>query len=75
MIHDLTGKIRRFFNVNDNTDEIKWSRSKIYKMRIEQLKYGWIAAGILILIAATLPAAVSILLFTIFTSLAFLDRD
>ena len=75
MFDDLTGKIRRFFKINDDTKEIQWSRSKIYKRRVEQLKWGWIAVAILILIVGSVQFAIGAVLFTLFTSLSFLEPD
>lgn len=75
MFDDIAGKILRFFNRNDKTKELEWSRSNIYKRRVEQLKYGWIAAGIIILIFASLPVTIFVVLISLFTSLAFLEPD
>lgn len=75
MFDNIHAKILKFFNRDADTKELQWSRSSLYKARIEQLKYGWIIAGTIILIFASLPVTIFVLLISLFTSLAFLEPE
>jgi hypothetical protein len=57
------------------TTELVWLKSDIYKKRLEQVKSGWILAGLLMLASDNNAAVMGIALFSIFLSFAFLEKD
>lgn len=68
--------VRRYFNISENTRELRWTRTSLYRQRLGQVKTGWIFAGISMLISGTVPAVmVMIFFFSLFTSFAFLEPD
>lgn len=72
---NLVSRIRHFYGVSEDTDEFRWTRSNTYKMRLEQVKTGWIIAGILMLLIQTPAMVLGLSIFSGFLSLAFLERD
>lgn len=57
------------------TAELEWLKTDIYKKRLEQVKSGWILAGVLMLASDNNAAVMGITLFSIFLSFAFLEKD
>lgn len=72
---DLISRIRRFYNLPEDHPEFLWTQTPAYQKRLEQVKNGWIIAGLLMLSIGTTSSVVLISAFTGFMSLAFLERD
>lgn len=72
---DLLNRIRRFYKLPENHPEFVWTRSMAYKQRLEQVKSGWIVAGLLMLASGSTSAVIVIAAFSGFLSLAFLERN
>ena len=72
---DLINRIRRFYKLPENHPEFVWTRSTVYKKRLEQVKNGWIIAGLLMLASGSTSAVIVIGAFSGFLSLAFLERN
>lgn len=66
--------IRGFYGISEQTEEIQWTFSLTYQRRIEQVKTGWIIAGLLMLAIESLAFVIGCFLFCFFLSLAFLER-
>ena len=45
--HSLLVRIRRFFHLPENEPEIAWTRTPLYRRRLEQVKTGWIITALL----------------------------
>lgn len=67
MIMDVLG-------VSRNTDEYKWTQTRIYQRRIEWVKNFWIFGGVVMLIVAQPAFILASSLFLSFLSLAFLEK-
>lgn len=72
---DLINRIRRFYKLPENNPEFIWTRSTTYQKRLEQVKSGWIVAGLLMLMSGSTSAVIVIGAFSGFLSLAFLERN
>lgn len=72
---DLINRIRRFYRLPENHPEFVWTRSNTYRKRLEQVKSGWIIAGLLILASGSTSAAIVIAAFSACMSLAFLEKN
>lgn len=72
---NIISRIRKFYGVSEDTAELKWLRSNIYKSRLEQVKTGWIIAGLIMLALENIAAVVIISSFAGFMSLAFLEKE
>lgn len=72
---NLINRIRRFYNLPDDHPDFLWTETSLYRKRLEQVKSGWIIAGLLMLSIGTTSAVVLISAFAGFMSLAFLERD
>jgi len=72
---DLINRIRRFYKLPENHPEFVWTRSETYKKRMEQVKNGWIIAGLLMLASGSTSMVVVIAAFSGFLSLAFLEKN
>lgn len=72
---NLLRRLRRFLCISEDTPDIQWSFTPTYQRRVEQIKNGWIFAGIIMLIAENIAFVVGITLFSCFLSLAYLERE
>ncbi len=72
---DLISRIRRFYKLPENNPEFIWTRSTTYQRRLEQVKTGWIVAGLLMLASGSTSAVIVISAFSGFLSLAFLEKN
>lgn len=72
---NIVSRIRQFYGVSEDTQELKWTRSKIYKRRLEQVKTGWIISGLCMLAAQNPAVVLALFMFSGFLSLAFLEKD
>jgi len=72
---NILSRIRRFYNVPENHPDIAWTKSTIYRKRLEQVKTGWIISGLCMLAAENIAAIAGIFFFSSFMSFAFLERD
>ncbi|WP_221800205.1 hypothetical protein [Oceanobacter mangrovi] len=66
--------LRRFYRLPD-TPDLLWTQTDTHKRRLEQVKTGWIIAGLLMLALDHNAAVLMLLLFGIFLTFAFLERD
>lgn len=72
---DLINRIRRFYGLPENHPDFVWTRSETYRKRLEQVKSGWIIAGLLMLLSGSTSAVIVIAAFCSCMSLAFLEKD
>lgn len=72
---NILTKIRRFYGLSEQNPDIQWTKTNLYRRRLEQVKTGWIISGVLMLCAENVAAVVGILFFSGFMSLAFLEKD
>lgn len=72
---DLIRRIRRFYKLPEDHPEFLWTQTNTYKRRLEQVKSGWIIAGVLMLASGSTSAVIVISAFSGFMSLAFLERE
>ena len=63
-----------YFGISKNTDEYKWTQTRVYQRRIEWVKNAWIAAGLLMLVIAQPAFILASSLFLSFLSFAFLEK-
>lgn len=68
-------RVRRFYRIPEHQPEYQWLRSHTYRRRVEQVKTGWIIAGLTMLLTGNLAAVIIISAFAAFMSLAFLEYD
>ncbi|WP_028293429.1 hypothetical protein [Oceanobacter kriegii] len=66
--------LRQVFNLPD-TPDLQWIRTETHKRRLEQVKTGWIIAGLLMLGMDNNAAVFMFGFFCIFLTFAFLERD
>ena len=71
----LVMRIRRFFHLPDDEPEMNWTRTPLYRKRVEQVKTGWIITALLMLAAENLAIIAGLFFFSSFMSFAFLERD
>lgn len=72
---NLLTKIRRFYGLSEQNPDIQWTKTELYRRRLEQVKTGWIISGVMMLAVENLAGVLTILFFSGFMSLAFLERD
>lgn len=70
----LLERLINWLGVSTESVEYRWSQSKIYNKRIEQVKSAWITGGIVMLIVAQPAFIVGLSLFITFLSFAYLER-
>ncbi|HBS41460.1 MAG TPA: hypothetical protein DEA26_02180 [Oceanospirillales bacterium] len=73
--HSLLVRIRRFFHLPENEPEIAWTRTPLYRRRLEQVKTGWIITALLMLAAENIAIIAGLFFFSSFMSFAYLERD
>lgn len=66
--------LRKFYKLPE-TRELAWEKTKIYQKRLEQVKTGWIVAGLIMLAFDNNALAASLSIFCLFLSFAFLEPD
>ncbi len=71
----LVMRIRRFFHLPDDEPEMNWTRTPLYRKRVEQVKTGWIITALLMLAAENLAIIAGLFFFSSFMSFAYLERD
>ncbi len=71
----LLDRIRRFYRIPTDYPELNWTRTPLYRRRLEQVKSGWIISGLVMLISGSIEVVFILGAFTGFLSLAFLDPD
>ncbi|GGY46093.1 hypothetical protein GCM10011297_18650 [Bacterioplanes sanyensis] len=73
--HNWLDRVRRFYRLPEHQPEYQWMHSRTYQRRREQVKTGWIIAGLLMLGLGSIGAVLIIAAFATFMSLAFLEYD
>ena len=68
-------RIRRFFHLPENEPEIAWTKTPLYRRRLEQVKSGWIITCALMLAAEDLALITGLFFFSSFMSFAYLEKD
>ncbi|MAD46150.1 MAG: hypothetical protein CMI02_06775 [Oceanospirillaceae bacterium] len=71
----LLDRIRRFYRLPDDYPELNWTRTRLYRRRLEQVKSGWIVTGTLMLLSGSVEVVCVLGAFAGFLSLAFLDPE
>lgn len=71
----LVARVRRFYRLPDNYPELNWTRTELYRKRLEQVKSGWIVAGLIMLCSDSIAVVCVLGTFTAFLSMAFLEPD
>ncbi|WP_430461685.1 hypothetical protein ACQUQU_02570 [Thalassolituus sp. LLYu03] len=71
----LIDRIRRFYRLPDDYPELNWTRTPLYRKRLEQVKNGWILTGVIMLICDSIAVVCVLGAFAAFLSLAFLEPD
>ncbi|MCA6065488.1 hypothetical protein [Thalassolituus marinus] len=71
----LIERIRRFYRLPDNYPELNWTRTRLYRRRLEQVKSGWIITGLVMLASDSIAVVFVLGAFAGFLSLAFLEPD
>ncbi|MDK2777859.1 MAG: hypothetical protein KYX62_09380 [Pseudomonadota bacterium] len=71
----LLDRIRRFYRIPTDYPELNWTRTALYRRRLEQVKSGWIISGLVMLISGSIEVVFILGAFTGFLSLAFLDPE
>jgi len=71
----LLERIRRFYRLPDDYPELNWTRTKLYRRRLEQVKSGWIITGLVMLLSGSIEVVFVLSAFAGFLSLAFLDPE
>ena len=72
---NILTKIRKFYGLSEQNPDIQWTKTDLYRRRLEQVKTGWIISGVLMLAVENVAGVMTILVFSGFMSLAFLERD
>lgn len=71
----LVMRIRSFFRITNDEPEMNWTRTPLYRRRVEQVKTGWIITALLMLAAQNLAIIAGLFFFSSFMSFAYLERD
>ncbi len=71
----LLERIRRFYRLPNDYPELNWTRTDLYRKRLEQVKSGWIFTGLIMLASDSIAVVFVLGAFAGFLSLAFLEPD
>ena len=68
-------RIRCFYGLPIDYPELNWTRTRLYRRRLEQVKSGWIITGLIMLASGSIEFIFLLGAFAGFLSLAFLDPE
>ena len=71
----LVDRLIHFLKIPQSSPEFKWTKTRCYRRRLDQVKSLWIAAGIIMLASGHPAFILTACFFMVFLSFAFLERD